>query len=93
VISSTGPQVNWTNPKTTFAYDPSGQIAPSGGVTTIAGSGERGFDVTVTRTVEENGRTIRNDSFFSRYVPVGNTIVYGPGTNPPRPYIVIPAQT
>jgi hypothetical protein len=41
--------------------------------------------------VTENGNVIRKDSFFSRYVPVGNTIVYGAGRKPPPPYIVIPA--
>ena len=91
VTSETSPQTNWTDPKTTYAYDPTGAVAKPGQVVTEAGSGERGFDVTVTRTVTENGNTIRKDSFFSRYVPVGNTIVYGAGRKPPPPYIVIPA--
>jgi hypothetical protein len=81
------------NPQTTNAYDPYGQIAPPGGVATVAGSGERSFDVTVYRIVTQYGIQIRQDSFFSRYVPVANTRVYGPGTHPPRPYIVIPNTT
>jgi vancomycin resistance protein YoaR len=91
VESDAGPQTNWTDPRTTAAYDPTGAIAKPGQVVTESGSGERGFDVTVYRTVTEDGQVIRKDSFFSRYVPVGNTIVYGPGRKPPPPYIVIPA--
>ncbi len=91
VASETSPQANWTAPRTTYAYDPTGAIARPGQVVTEPGSGERGFDVTVHRTVTEGGKVIRKDSFFSRYVPVGNTIVYGPGRKPPPPYIVIPA--
>jgi vancomycin resistance protein YoaR len=91
IESVTSPQTNWRDPTTGNAYDPSGQIARPGQVVTMPGSGERGFDVTVSRTVTQNGDVIRKDSFFSRYVPVGNTIVYGPGRKPPPPYIVIPA--
>jgi vancomycin resistance protein YoaR len=91
VSSETSPQTNWTEPGTTYAYDPTGAIARPGQVVTEPGSGERGFDVTVHRTVTENGAVVRRDSFFSRYVPVGNTIVYGAGRKPPPPYIVIPA--
>jgi vancomycin resistance protein YoaR len=91
VVSSTGPQTNWTSPKTTYAYDPSGQVAPAGRSVTVAGSGERGFDVTVYRKVYENKKLLRDNTFFSRYIPVGSTVVYGPGTHPPRPYIVLPS--
>jgi vancomycin resistance protein YoaR len=90
VTSETSPQTNWTSPHDENAYDPYGVIAKPGQTVTETGSGERGFDVTVTRTVTQDGVPIRQDSFFSRYVPVGNTIVYGKGTTPPRPYIVLP---
>ena len=93
VEAQTSPQTDWTNPQTTTAYDPTGQIAGPGQVVTVPGSGERGFDVTVYRIVTQYGIQIRQDSFFSRYVPVGDTRVYGAGTNPPRPYNVIPAAT
>src|SRR5207253_1552639 len=38
VTTETSPQTNWTEPKTTYAYDPSGQIAPPGRTVTVAGS-------------------------------------------------------
>src|SRR5207248_693844 len=46
VVSQTSKQTHWTNPKVTNALDPSGRIAPPGHTVLIAGSGERGFDVT-----------------------------------------------
>src|ERR1043166_1222754 len=76
VESETSPQTNWTDPRTTYAYDPTGAIAGPGQAVTASGPGGGGFDVPVSRTVTENGKTIRKDHFFSRYVPVGNTIVY-----------------
>ena len=54
------------------------------------GSHQRGFDVTVDRTVTKNGEVLRRDSFLSRYIPVGDTAVYGPGRKIPGPYFVIP---
>src|SRR5205823_14328553 len=53
VVSTTGPQMNWTSPKTGYAYDPTGQVAPPGRSVTVAGSGDRGFDITVYRNVYE----------------------------------------
>ncbi len=91
VVSTTTPQTNWTDPKATNAYDPSGHVAAPGTTVTVKGSGERGFDVTVYRKVWEDGKLIKNDSYFSRYIPVGDTLVYGPGTKPPTPYIVLPS--
>jgi len=91
VVSTTGPQMNWTNPKTGYAYDPTGQVAAPGRRVTMAGSGERGFDVTVYRKVYEHGKLRLDNTFFSRYIPVGSTVVYGPGAKPPRPYIVLPS--
>ena len=48
VVSTTSPQTNWRQPKTSYAYDP---YAPAGSIRTSEGSNEAGFDVTVHRTV------------------------------------------
>jgi vancomycin resistance protein YoaR len=87
VISSTSDKTNWQEPQKTYALDPA---APPGSVRLVAGSHEEGFDVTVYRTVIQNGKTIRKDSFPSHYIPVGDTEIYGPGATIPGPYFVIP---
>jgi vancomycin resistance protein YoaR len=87
IVATTGPKTNWKQPKTSYAYDPYGQPRS---IRTEAGSGELGFDVTVSRTVYEGGRLLRRGSFPSKYVPVGPTVVYGPGTHPPRIDFVLP---
>jgi vancomycin resistance protein YoaR len=87
VTSVTGPQTNWTSPTMSYAYNP---YAAPGSVQVVSGSGERGFDVDVSRTVTQNGRVLRNDSFASHYIPVGPTTVYGPGRHIPGPYVVLP---
>jgi vancomycin resistance protein YoaR len=84
----TGSQTNFTSPKPSYAYDPA---APEGSIRTVTGSHESGFDITVYRKVWERGKLIRKDSFLSHYVAVGDTIVYGPGTHPPRIDFVIPS--
>jgi vancomycin resistance protein YoaR len=88
VESTTGPQVNFREPQTSYAYDPA---APRGSVTTVGGSHEQGFDITVYRKVLEHGKVIRKDSFTSSYIAVGDTKVYGPGTHPPRIDFVLPS--
>jgi vancomycin resistance protein YoaR len=88
VGATTGPQTNFREPQPSFAYDPS---APEGSIRTVAGSHQRGFDITVYRTVYERGKVIRKDSFTSHYVAVGDTKIYGPGTDPPRIDFVIPS--
>jgi vancomycin resistance protein YoaR len=87
VVSRTGPQGNWRAPKLTYALDP---VAPRGSVRVERGSHQQGFDVTVFRTVTKDGKTIRNDSFTSRYIPVGDTAIYGPGRPIPGSYFTIP---
>ena len=87
IVSSTGPQHNWTAPQMSYAIDPQ---APAGSVQVVSGSGEQGFDVTVSRKVYEHGKLLRSDSFPSHYIPVGPTTVYGPGATPPGPYVVLP---
>jgi vancomycin resistance protein YoaR len=88
VEATTGPQTNFRPPKPSYAYDPS---APQGSVRTVAGSQQQGFDIMVYRKVYERGNLLRKDSFTSHYVPVGDTVVYGPGTDPPRIDFVIPS--
>jgi vancomycin resistance protein YoaR len=87
VVASTGPQVNWRTPRTTYALDP---YAPRGSVRTVSGSNQSGFDVTVTRRVYERGKLIRDDAVTSSYVAVGPTQIYGPGRSIPGPYFVLP---
>jgi vancomycin resistance protein YoaR len=87
VVSETGPQVNWRSPTTTYALDP---YAPSGSVRTVSGSNQMGFDVTVTRTVFEDGKKLREDAVTSNYIAVGPTSIYGPGRSIPGSYFVLP---
>ena len=88
VISATGPKTNWKAPQLTYALDPA---APAGSMRIERGSHQSGFDVTVYRRVEKSGKTLRRDAFKSRYIPVGDTAIYGPGREIPGPYFVIPA--
>jgi vancomycin resistance protein YoaR len=87
IVATTSPQTNWRAPATSYAYDP---YAPRGSIRTSTGSNQSGFDVTVKRTVFEGGKVLRKDAFASRYIPVGPTVVYGPGTNPPRIDFTLP---
>ena len=89
VVSHTGPQVKWTGPSMNYAVDPN---APRGSVKVVPGTGEKGFDVTVDRTVyDASGKQLRHDTFRSHYIPDSPTTVYGPGKTPPGPYIVLPS--
>jgi len=87
VEARTGPQTNWREPKLTYALDPA---APPGSKRIVRGARQRGFDVTVYRTVKKDGKVIREDSFTSHYVSVGDTEIYGPGSKIPGEYFVIP---
>jgi vancomycin resistance protein YoaR len=87
VESRTGPQTNWREPKLTYALDPA---APEGSMRVERGAHQRGFDVTVFRKVTRKRAVIREDSFTSSYIPVGDTAIYGPGTKIPGDYFVIP---
>jgi len=89
VVSHTGPQTNWTSPGMNYAVDPR---APRNSVKVVPGSGEKGFDVVVTRKVyTAGGKLLRSNVFKSHYIPDSPTTVYGPGKTPPGPYIVIPS--
>jgi hypothetical protein len=88
VVAHPSQQTNWTKPSMNYAVDPR---APRGSVKVVAGSGELGFDMTVTRDVfDASGKKLRHDVFKSHYIPDSPTTVYGPGKTPPGPYIVIP---
>jgi vancomycin resistance protein YoaR len=90
VVAKTSPQTNWTGPSMNYAIDPN---APRGSAKVVTGTGEKGFDVSVDRTVyDANGKELRHDTFKSRYIPDSPTTVYGPGRTPPGPYIVLPSH-
>ncbi|MFL5954838.1 MAG: VanW family protein [Gaiellaceae bacterium] len=89
VVAKTGPRTNWTSPSMNYAIDPN---APRRSVKVVDGTGEKGFDVTVERTVyDTEGKELRHDVFKSHYIPDSPTKVYGPGRTPPTPYIVLPS--
>jgi hypothetical protein len=88
VVSSTSTPTNYTQPRLQYAVDPS---APPGSVRTAAGGGP-GFDVNVHRKVFEKGKLLREDDFFTRYVPQNPTRIYGPGRTPPGPYFTLPTS-
>ncbi|MGI8422243.1 MAG: VanW family protein [Gaiellaceae bacterium] len=88
IVSTTGPETNSRTPSMSYAIDPN---APRGSVHVVAGSGRSGFSISVTRTVYERGKVLRNDTFYSTYIPEGPTRVYGPGATPPGPYLVLPS--
>jgi vancomycin resistance protein YoaR len=91
VVSHTGPQVKWTSPGMNYAVDPR---APRGSVKVVKGTGEKGFDIQVSRKVyDRTGKLIRSNVFKSHYIPDSPTTVYGPGRTPPGPYIVLPTTT
>ena len=78
---------NYTQPKLQYAIDPS---APPQLGAPAAGGGP-GFDVNVHRKVFQHGKLLRQDDFFTRYVPQNPTAIYGPGKTPPGPYFYLPS--
>ena len=88
VVATTSEPTNYTQPELQYAVDPS---APAGSVRTTGGGGP-GFDVNVHRRVYERGKLIREDDFFSRYVPENPTQIHGPGSTPPGPYFTLPTS-
>jgi vancomycin resistance protein YoaR len=90
VVAKTGLQTKWTGPSMNYAIDPN---APRRSAKVVKGTGEKGFDVSVDRTVyDANGKELRHDTFKSHYIPDSPTTVYGPGRTPPGPYIVLPSH-
>jgi vancomycin resistance protein YoaR len=88
VEATTSTPTNYTQPRLQYAIDPS---APPGSVRTAAGGGP-GFDVNVHRKVFQDGKLLREDDFFTRYVPQNPTAIYGPGKTPPGPYFYLPTS-
>ncbi|MGH7358896.1 MAG: VanW family protein, partial [Candidatus Rokuibacteriota bacterium] len=88
VESTTGARTNFTQPQLQYAVDPG---APPRSVRTAAGGGP-GFDVNVHRTVYEKGKVLREDDFFTRYVPQNPTAIYGPGRTPPGEFFYLPSS-
>ena len=88
VESSTSARTNFTQPRLQYAVDPG---APPNSVRTAAGGGP-GFDVNVHRTVYEKGKALREDDFFTRYVPQNPTAIYGPGRTPPGDFFYLPSS-
>ena len=86
VVASTSARTNFTQPKLQYAVDPS---APPNSVRTASGGGP-GFDVNVHRTVYQQGDVLREDDFFTRYVPQNPTAIYGPGRTPPGDFFYLP---
>ncbi len=88
VEATTSALTNYTQPQLQYAIDPS---APPNSVRTAAGGGP-GFDVNVHRKVFQDGKLLRQDDFFTRYVPQNPTAIYGPGKTPPGPYFYLPSS-
>ena len=76
VEQTTSAQTSYTNPKKRFYASPdaaAGQVVP----TTV---GEKGFSVTVSRTVTgPDGKVVHQDSFPSRYIPEDAIYLVGKG--------------
>jgi vancomycin resistance protein YoaR len=90
VVAKTSAQTKWTGPSMNYAIDPN---APRRSAKVVQGTGEKGFDVSVDRTVyDASGKELRHDTFKSHYIPDSPTTVYGPGRTPPGPYIVLPSH-
>ncbi|MFL5961777.1 MAG: VanW family protein [Gaiellaceae bacterium] len=90
VVATTSSKTNWTGPSMNYAIDPN---APRRSVKVVNGTGEKGFDVSVERTVyDANGKELRQETFKSHYIPDSPTTVYGPGRTPPGRYIVLPSH-
>lgn len=75
VTETVSPQTNPRVPPVKFVED--GQLPK--GTETITAPGIPGFDVTVTRTVTEEGKVIRSDRFVSRYQPWKKIVKKGTG--------------
>jgi vancomycin resistance protein YoaR len=79
VAHSTSPPYNLRAPQTRYEEDPTLPV----GTEVVESHGSSGFDVTVQRTVTQNGRVVRKDSFVSNYTPWSKVIRRG--TKPPAP--------
>jgi len=86
VAYSTSGTYNFRAPQTRYEDDPTLPV----GTEVVESQGSSGFDVTVHRTVTQNGRVVRKDSFVSNYTPWSRVIrrgtkqAVGPPTTLPR---------
>jgi len=87
VAYSTSDAYNFRAPQTRYEDDPTLPV----GTEVVESRGSSGFDVTVHRTVTQNGRVVRKDTFVSNYIPWSKVIHRGtkqpddPPTTLPRP--------
>ena len=73
---TTSPQTAYVDPKKRYYASPD---VPTGETTQLT-LGERGFTVTVARTVKDgDGKVVRQDSFGSRYIPEDAIYLVGKG--------------
>jgi vancomycin resistance protein YoaR len=81
VSFTTSEPYNFRSPPTKFEDDPALPV----GQQTVESNGSAGFDVTVNRTVTQNGQVVRKDSFVSNYIPWSKVVHRGtkPATPPP----------
>jgi vancomycin resistance protein YoaR len=88
VTSTTGTPGNYANPTTEYRYDTT--TTPEGAIVQQT-SGERGFDVGVTRTIKYANGTTTTATFPSHYVPENIIYFVGHGAIPPAGVTVIGA--
>jgi vancomycin resistance protein YoaR len=78
---STSAPSNFRSPPTKFEDDPTLPV----GQQRVESNGSAGFDVTVNRTVTQNGQVVRKDSFVSNYMPWSKVVRRGTKPAGPAP--------
>jgi vancomycin resistance protein YoaR len=85
---TTSAPYNFRSPPTRFEDDPTLPV----GEQRVESNGSSGFDVTVHRTVTQNGQVVRKDTFVSNYIPWSKVVLRGtkpagpaPAGQPPAP--------
>ena len=81
VSLSTSSMRNFRSPPTRYEDDPS---MPKG-TETVEEPGSQGFDVTVFRTVSQDGKVVRRDQFVSNYIPWTRIVRRGTGETRKNP--------
>jgi vancomycin resistance protein YoaR len=84
---STSDPYNFRSPPTKFEDDPTLPV----GQQRVESNGSAGFDVTVNRTVTQNGQVVRKDSFVSNYIPWSKVVHRGTKPAGPAPPVRPPA--
>ncbi len=80
VTAETGPRTNYKDFGEQRKENP--DLPP--GQERVAQAGERGFDITIFRIINQNGKETRR-RFFTRYKPEPRIIEFGPGGASPSP--------